>query len=310
MGKKIVLTKNQELEIIKYYLTPFTLTETAIHFNLQRRKVKELLENNNIQLHSKEVNNKAKIQKTKNTNLKRYGVSNSYQIPKIREKAQKVWKDTEKEVFKKMKETSIERYGVPFFNNQEKMKQTRLEKYGVTNFFQDKEIHNKALINAKSSAAKEKKKQTCLNNFGVEYSLSSKEIREKIETTNRNKYGGSSPSCSKSVQEKMKQTSLKKYGKEHYTQTDEYKQRHQVTWNNKTEKERQEIVDKVVETKKLRHTFNTSSPEELFYTKLIDKFGVENIKRQYKDDRYPFSCDFYIVPLDMFIELNLFFSHG
>lgn len=31
---------------------------------------------------------------------------------------------------------------------------------------------------------------------------------------------------------------------------------------------------------------------------------------QYKDSRYPYSCDFYIKSKDLFIELNLHWTHG
>lgn len=36
----------------------------------------------------------------------------------------------------------------------------------------------------------------------------------------------------------------------------------------------------------------------------------KTIYRQYKCDRYPFYCDFYIVEDDLFIELNAHWSHG
>lgn len=65
------------------------------------------------------------------------------------------------------------------------------------------------------------------------------------------------------------------------------------------------------ETKHKHHTFNTSKPEEQMYEELCKKFGEENVKRNYdKDPRYPFSCDFYIVSEDKFIELNAMWTHG
>ena len=63
-------------------------------------------------------------------------------------------------------------------------------------------------------------------------------------------------------------------------------------------------------TKKKNKTFNTSKPEEQFYTKLLEENKTKTIYRQYKDERYPFYCDFYIVEDDLFIELNLHRSHG
>ena len=63
---------------------------------------------------------------------------------------------------------------------------------------------------------------------------------------------------------------------------------------------------------KLRNnTFNTSKPEIEMYNQLCECYGKDNVLRHYKDNnRYPFYCDFYIKPLDKFIELNLHWTHG
>lgn len=63
-------------------------------------------------------------------------------------------------------------------------------------------------------------------------------------------------------------------------------------------------------TKKLNNTFNTSQPEEDLYKTLLKENVNKTIYRQYKDDRYPFYCDFYIVEDDLFIELNAHWTHG
>lgn len=57
-------------------------------------------------------------------------------------------------------------------------------------------------------------------------------------------------------------------------------------------------------------TINTSKPEELAFSKLIKKFGMQNVIRYHTDARYPFECDFYIKSLDLFIELNYHWTHG
>ena len=313
MGKKKTFAEQEELDIISYYLTPFTLTETSKHFSLTKDQVRRVLNSNSISLHSKEINNQAKLNKTTATNIKKYGVVNTFQSPKGKEGFKNFYSDKnkiEKSIIKN-KNTKLEKYGDENYNNANKTRQTRIEKYGVENFFQDKYIHDKALNNAKTKEAKTKKKQTCFKHFGVEYSLAASQIREKIENTNIKKYGGVSPSCSDRVKDKMRETNRIKYGKDYYTQTEEYKERHQITWNKKTEEEKREIVDRVSRTKRMNHSFNTSTSEEIFYKVLVDKFGKRNIQRQYIDkNRYPFHCDFYITSLDIFIELNLFFTHG
>ena len=87
-------------------------------------------------------------------------------------------------------------------------------------------------------------------------------------------------------------------------------QKRSNTWHNKSEEEIKSFVDKNYSTRKLHNTFNTSQPEENFYQSLLQIFPKEDIFRQYKDPRYPFNCDFYIKSRDLFIELNLHFSHG
>ena len=71
-----------------------------------------------------------------------------------------------------------------------------------------------------------------------------------------------------------------------------------------------EFRERINNLKRERGTFNTSDPEEIYYRSLVQIYGEEDIVRQYRDKRYPFSCDFYIKSLDKFIELNLHWTHG
>lgn len=182
------------------------------------------------------------------------------------------------------KKTSLERYGSETYNNLEKRKQTCLEKYGVENPFQDIE----------------KIKQSYISRYGVDNPNKVKEVREKIEQTCLEKYGETSFSKTKAFNEKCKITSIKHFGTNHPMQSKEIKAK--FNFNS--------IVDKAFETKKKNNTTNTSKPQQLLITSLFDIFGKDNILTEYKDERYPFHCDVYIIPLDMFIELNLYFTHG
>jgi hypothetical protein len=58
----------------------------------------------------------------------------------------------------------------------------------------------------------------------------------------------------------------------------------------------------------LWESFRISKQEDKMWEILKEKFI--NVIRQYREDRYPFACDFYIPEKDLFIELNLFWSHG
>jgi hypothetical protein len=64
------------------------------------------------------------------------------------------------------------------------------------------------------------------------------------------------------------------------------------------------MVTKGYLTKKLNGTLNTSKPEEDLYKQLLKENENKHIYRNYKCDRYPYYCDFYIEEDDLFIELH------
>lgn len=96
-----------------------------------------------------------------------------------------------------------------------------------------------------------------------------------------------------------------------------------TAWNKGLTEDTDERVEKYAESgrteqcKRLRYltrkkngTFNSSSQEATYFAKLKELFGSENVIKQYRDQRYPFHCDFYIKSLDLFIELNFHWTHG
>lgn len=174
-------------------------------------------------------------------------------------------------------------------NVQEKRKETLRKLYGVEyNFQRDdvkKKIEDKMLEKygnrkffasdyAKSDEFRKLKEEGCLKKYGTKYYVHSNEYKERIPE----------------IQKKVQETMIKRYGVNSYPKTKEY-------------------LEKEYKTKKKNHTFSSSKPEEEMYKQLCDIFGVDNIKRQYKCDRYPWNCDFYIIPKDLFIELQGFYTH-
>jgi len=74
---------------------------------------------------------------------------------------------------------------------------------------------------------------------------------------------------------------------------------------------KQKVLAKQYITKKANNSFNSSKPEDRYYEVLIAQYGKDDVKRHYREDpRYPFECDFYIPSKDLFIELNLDWTHG
>lgn len=99
----------------------------------------------------------------------------------------------------KSKKTMIKKYGCHYTQTEEykeKVKNTSLEKYGVKHYSQ-------------SNTVKEKVKKTNLDKYGVECVLSSNEIKEKIKNTNIKVRGVEYPSQDKRVVKKIQDTMIK-----------------------------------------------------------------------------------------------------
>lgn len=140
----------------------------------------------------------------------------------------------------------------------------------------------------------EKIAQTCLERYGAKRYLDSNQGRKHLKavlSSPEHKAKMSKIISSDEIQEKTKQTCLSRYG---------------VTSAMKLES----VKEKMIVEKRKRGTFSTSRTEDVMYKKLCDRFGKENVIRQYKDVRYPFNCDFYILFMDLFIELNASWLHN
>lgn len=126
------------------------------------------------------------------------------------------------------------------------------------------------------------------------------ETRKKIAIKNKGKH------LSQITKNKI---SLKNKGKKRSSESKE--KNRQKHLGRKLSKEQKEIyLLKSYMTKKKNKSFNSSKPEKEFKKFLIKKFGEKDVFYQYKDSRYPWYCDFYIKSEDLFIELNLTWTHG
>ena len=187
--------------------------------------------------------------------------------------------------------------------DQSKIKKAVKEKYGVDNISQLKET-------------KEKVKNTIINRYGVPNAFN---IGKEKSITYRKEH-------KEEVRNKRINTCLERYGIEHVIHTESAKRNaHTEEANNKRREtcmrvygvpnpvQNPKVLAKQWETKKIRGTFGGphSQQENRIYEVLCEKYGKDNIERQYKDDkRYPFYCDFYVKPLDLFIEYQGYFTHG
>jgi hypothetical protein len=146
---------------------------------------------------------------------------------------------------------------------------------------------------------KQKRKSTCQAKYGADHFFETDEFKQKAKQTNLTRYGVEHAPQALEIQAKQHNTLLAKYGVDNPFKSPELMDKVDM----------QARVEKAEQTKRMNKTFNKSKYEEYLYRELLKSFSSEDVCRQYRDDRYPFRCDFYIKSLDLFIEVNLHWTH-
>lgn len=218
-------------------------------------------------------------EKSKQTCLQKYGVEYVTQTDKFKEKS---------------KQACLEKYGVEFCLQAgeviEKSKKTCIKKYGVDNCMKNEKI-------------KEKSRQTCFKHFGVYNSKQSELVKQKEKEACLERYGVTSYRKTKECEEKIRNTIRKKYGVDHVTKSKEWTEK----WYS-NEKWLKHKIDSLYDSMKKNRSFPMTKTETNLRNFIEDNY--KNVIYQYKDERYPFKCDFYIKDKDLFIEYNGHWTHG
>ena len=296
---------------------------------------------------SKNINT---IRKSNNTCIERYGTKSCMQNNDVKKKRKETLLkryNTLRPGLEKLKETCLKRYGVDSYSKtnefKEKYKQTCLEIYGVEYYTQTKQFIEKrkettlekynAIYYSSTNEFKEKYKQTCLERYGVEYYTQTSEYKERIiklcnklydvdyyfQTNNfKNKSASTKLILYNDIfynnKEKTFNTCLEKYGVDSYSKTNEFKEKYKHTCLEKYHTDSyfktKEFQIKQYQTKKKNNSFNKSKSEDKLYEILSNKYGKENIIRQYRSEDYPFVCDFYIKTTNTYVEYNGNWTHG
>ena len=170
------------------------------------------------------ANNSETREKVKQTSLEKYGVESPNQAQSVKAKA---------------KASFMERYGVEnprqYEAFKEKARQTSMKHYGTDHPMKNEEFKDKikdifkeryGVENPRQyEAFKEKSKQTCMERYGVEYTGQIPESREKFRETCTERYGVDSPLKNKEILQKVKDTNKEKYGVENPMQSECVRQR-------------------------------------------------------------------------------------
>lgn len=142
-------------------------------------------------------------EKSKQTYLEKYGVDNIFKLPEVIKRVQSKChtyeaKQKQKETClkkygvdnyakteeckQKISKTCLEKYGDPNYHNKEKVKKTNLKKYGCVSPLNQQYVKDKL----GSEDILNKKKQTCLKKYGVEYTSQLESVKNKIFETMKN----------------------------------------------------------------------------------------------------------------------------
>ena len=160
--------------------------------------------------------------------------------------------------------------------------------------------------NMKTDRFREITKRTKLERYGNEnYCNVIKAKQTKLERYGNENYVNS---------EKRKRTTLDRYGCDWIVQTDNFKEAYKNTCRKKYgydhPMKNKEIQEKAYSTQLKNGSWGKSiSPQEREIKDLLDKKFL-NILIQYRSEKYPFKCDFYIPSKDLYIEYQGYFKHG
>ena len=168
------------------------------------------------------------LDKAKESNVKKYGVTNPAKLDVIKNKIKKTnikkygansFLSTEEAKLKRQ-ESALERYGVEHFSQsddiKEKIKETNIKKYGKEYFSQTKDWKSKT---EKTNVDKYKQKNVMKN----------KKYVEKQQSSLEQKYGVKHPLQNEKINEKQKQTCIERYGVDNYAKTSEYLKKYNKT---------------------------------------------------------------------------------
>jgi hypothetical protein len=163
--------------------------------------------------------NQKSIDNMKKTIQNKYGVSNISEIQSIKDKKKLKWEEKtieEKLQITKRREKTIENiYGENWKKDLNKLsKQGMIQKYGVEHALQIEEFSSKFSDTWNNKSIDEKKEITDKIKSAklLKFGNSSYNNIDKIKETNKERYGGNSPTCNSGVIKKRQNNNLKKYG--------------------------------------------------------------------------------------------------
>jgi G:T-mismatch repair DNA endonuclease (very short patch repair protein) len=143
-----------------------------------------------------------------------------------------------------------------------KRRQTCLERYGVDN-------------PGKVDIIKDKSRKTCLKKYGVPSATQFSEIKEKKKKTCMERYGVEYALQAKEVKEKKKKTCMERYGVENVFQSQEIKKKIKGKIKIIKEKRKNTCIKKY----SVENTFQSEEKKEKIKRTCMERYGVENYQQ-------------------------------
>lgn len=273
-------------EIIEFYKT-HTLSRTCEEFGISTFKIQKILKSNGVKQHTRGEAIALGM-------MEKYGVVNASQVAEIHEKQIQ-------SIDKKRKQISDAIKGSKIYTNGTANIRVLVGEEAPVGY--ELGVVREPLSEDKEALKRQRMEETMLAKYGVRHYNELQEMRERLRgyateeemakrriianATKADRYGD----ANYNNREKAAETCMERYGVDNVSKLPE-------------------ITSKIFLSKKRNHTVTSSKPEEDMYAELCKRYTSNGVIRQYKCDRYPFRCDFYIPSEDLFIELNAHWTHG
>ena len=177
-----------------------------------------------------------------------------------------------------------------------KTEQTNINRYGCKVYVKSKDFYDKTI-------------KTNNEKYGNDWFTGSTIGKNRIINTNQTKYNANYPLENSDIKKKSEQTQIDKYGSQ-YMNLNEFKQKSKETNTIKYGSDyyikTKEFSKKSYETKRKNKRCGMQTEDNCY----IILNSIYKTERQYKTDEYPYHCDFYINDLNLYIELNFFWTHN
>ena len=213
---------------------------------------------------------------------------------------------------KKFKEETGYDYYTQDPNVQEKIKNTCREKYNKDWYMQTEEFKEKSKETNLKNYGEEKPftygsntfKNLMIDEFGVGIASKNPDIAKKISEAQSE----FSQEKRNNINTKIKNTCRERYNYDSNSQTPEHRKYMSELMSSKLSDpvEGHKIRQKQAKT---RLKNGKRSQSECRFKEILDKLNISYIE-EFKSEEYPYFCDFYLDKYNLYVELNIFWTHG